>query len=163
MRVLKPPQIDYMRKVILALDQVGGTYGNGSATITNRRAESLLKLAAAMRSGPRPCGGRVAAPAQLVDRRFCRPQAQTGMRDPTCATSFAGRAAQEENALLESPTGTGKTLCLLCATLAWREAWSKRVGARQPERACPTPLAAAWPYDAVAALTMAGASPVRRM
>ena len=34
---------------------------------------------------------------------------------------------QEENGVLESPTGTGKTLCLLCSSLAWLEARKAQV------------------------------------
>ncbi|XP_014001577.1 regulator of telomere elongation helicase 1 isoform X2 [Salmo salar] len=35
------------------------------------------------------------------------------------------------NGVLESPTGTGKTLCLLCATLAWRDYFKDTISARK--------------------------------
>uniref|UniRef100_A0A8C7U612 Regulator of telomere elongation helicase 1 n=1 Tax=Oncorhynchus mykiss TaxID=8022 RepID=A0A8C7U612_ONCMY len=35
------------------------------------------------------------------------------------------------NGVLESPTGTGKTLCLLCATLAWKDYFKDTISARK--------------------------------
>lgn len=44
---------------------------------------------------------------------------------------MCARLFQKSNGVLESPTGTGKTLCLLCSTLAWREHFKDTISARK--------------------------------
>ncbi|KAE8574306.1 hypothetical protein XENTR_v10003373 [Xenopus tropicalis] len=52
-----------------------------------------------------------------------------------CQEDYMGKVIQclqqGVNGVLESPTGTGKTLCLLCATLAWRQHYKDGISARK--------------------------------
>jgi Rad3-related DNA helicase len=41
---------------------------------------------------------------------------------------------KKQHALCESATGTGKTLCLLCAVLGWRAHYKKKMGLKSAER-----------------------------
>lgn len=50
---------------------------------------------------------------------------------PSCSVSVPSLFLQKVNGVLESPTGTGKTLCLLCATLAWRQYFKDTISARK--------------------------------
>ncbi|KAL2103257.1 hypothetical protein ACEWY4_000125 [Coilia grayii] len=54
-----------------------------------------------------------------------------------CQTDYMSKVLEclieGRNGVLESPTGTGKTLCLLCATLAWRQHCKDGISARKIE------------------------------
>ncbi|XP_046714369.1 regulator of telomere elongation helicase 1 isoform X2 [Silurus meridionalis] len=53
----------------------------------------------------------------------------------SCQTDYMSKVIEclqnKVNGVLESPTGTGKTLCLLCATLGWRAYFKDSISARK--------------------------------
>ncbi|CAL9703723.1 unnamed protein product [Knipowitschia caucasica] len=52
-----------------------------------------------------------------------------------CQRDYMNRVIEclqkKQNGVLESPTGTGKTLCLLCAALGWRDNFKDTISARK--------------------------------
>lgn len=110
LRVVASPMSDPHRATAAAA--AGSSSDATSSSSSTAASSSSTSLVAA--SGPQ----RYAIRGVSVDFPYPAYECQQVYMEKVIQAAQLG-----QHALLESPTGTGKTLCLLCAALAWRQSF----------------------------------------